>query len=133
VRTAQVIHPVHAWCGREFVFVAVRDTWGEDRVFFFGDDGTQRSLPRGSAPPTSMCSWRWLPGGRRSASLTCWSWPKIFDGRGGGEDRVVVYQRRRGISSSLSERSGMLDPLSTTEGYVPARSGTLTPAVERGA
>jgi hypothetical protein len=28
------------------VFVAVRHTWGEDRVFFFGDDGTQRSLPR---------------------------------------------------------------------------------------
>jgi Family of unknown function (DUF5372) len=21
--------------------LAVRDTWGEDRVFFFGDDGTQ--------------------------------------------------------------------------------------------
>jgi hypothetical protein len=31
--------------GREFVFVAVRQTWGEDRVFFFDDDGTQRSLP----------------------------------------------------------------------------------------
>jgi len=27
--------------------VAVRHTWGEDRVFFFGDDGTQKSLPRG--------------------------------------------------------------------------------------
>jgi hypothetical protein len=26
---------------------------------------------------------------------------EIFDGRGGAEDRVVVYQRRRGISSSL--------------------------------
>jgi len=26
--------------------VAVRQTWGEDRVFFFGDDGTQKSLPR---------------------------------------------------------------------------------------
>jgi hypothetical protein len=28
------------------VFVAVRHTWGEDRVFFFADDGTQKSLPR---------------------------------------------------------------------------------------
>lgn len=27
--------------------MAVRRTWGEDRVFFFGDDGTQKSLPRG--------------------------------------------------------------------------------------
>lgn len=26
--------------------MAVRQTWGEDRVFFFGDDGTQKSLPR---------------------------------------------------------------------------------------
>ncbi len=39
-------HPFHPWCGREFVFVALRHTWGEDRVFFFGDDGTQKSLPR---------------------------------------------------------------------------------------
>ena len=28
------------------MFAAVRHTWGEDRVFFFGDDGTQKSLPR---------------------------------------------------------------------------------------
>jgi Family of unknown function (DUF5372) len=33
--------------GREFVFVAARQTWGEDRVFFFAEDGTQKSLPRG--------------------------------------------------------------------------------------
>lgn len=26
--------------------MAVRRTWGEDRVFFFADDGTQKSLPR---------------------------------------------------------------------------------------
>ena len=25
--------------------MAVRLTWGEDRVFFFDDEGTQRSLP----------------------------------------------------------------------------------------
>jgi hypothetical protein len=31
--------------GREFVFVALRLTWGENRVFFFDEDGTQRSLP----------------------------------------------------------------------------------------
>ena len=40
-------HPFHPWVGREFVFVAVRQTWGEDRVFFFDEDGAQRSLPRG--------------------------------------------------------------------------------------
>jgi hypothetical protein len=41
-----VTHPFHPWHGREFVFIGVRHTWGEDRVFFFGEDGTQKSLPR---------------------------------------------------------------------------------------
>ncbi len=27
--------------------MAVRHTWGEDRVFFLDGEGTQRSLPRG--------------------------------------------------------------------------------------
>ena len=39
-RTVRVTHPFHPWCGREFVFIAVRQTWGEDRAFFFDDDGT---------------------------------------------------------------------------------------------
>jgi len=42
-----VTHPFHPWCGREFVFVAVRQTWGEDRVFFLEEDGTLKSLPTG--------------------------------------------------------------------------------------
>jgi len=42
-----VTHPFHPWVGREFVFVAVRQTWGEDRVFFLDEDGAQRSLPTG--------------------------------------------------------------------------------------
>jgi hypothetical protein len=41
-----VTHPFHPWRGREFVFLARRRTWGEDRVFFLADDGTQKSLPR---------------------------------------------------------------------------------------
>ena len=40
-------HSFHPWSGREFVFVAVRQTWGEDRVFFLDEEGTQRSLPAG--------------------------------------------------------------------------------------
>jgi hypothetical protein len=40
-----VTHPFHPLRGREFVFVAVRQTWGEDRVFFLGGDGIMRSLP----------------------------------------------------------------------------------------
>ncbi|HZM65808.1 MAG TPA: DUF5372 family protein [Nakamurella sp.] len=38
-------HPFHPWRGREFVFVAVRQTWGEDRAFFLDEDGTMKSLP----------------------------------------------------------------------------------------
>ncbi|MCA1697953.1 MAG: Y4bD/Y4pK family protein [Actinobacteria bacterium] len=38
-------HPFHPWCGRAFVFVALRQTWGEDRVFFLDEDGTLKSLP----------------------------------------------------------------------------------------
>jgi Family of unknown function (DUF5372) len=40
-----VTHPFHPWRGREFVFVSVRQTWGEDRVFFLDEDATMRSLP----------------------------------------------------------------------------------------
>jgi len=43
----RVTHPFHPWCGREFVFLAVRQTWAEDRVFFLGADGRQHSLPVG--------------------------------------------------------------------------------------
>ena len=39
-------HPFHPWAGREFDLIGVRQTWGEDRVFFFEGDGVQRSLPR---------------------------------------------------------------------------------------
>jgi Family of unknown function (DUF5372) len=42
-----VTHRFHPWWGREFVFVAVRQTWGEDRVFFLDESGTQHSLPAG--------------------------------------------------------------------------------------
>jgi hypothetical protein len=43
----RVTHPFHPWSGREFVFLAVRQTWAEDRVFFLDDDGRQLSLPVG--------------------------------------------------------------------------------------
>jgi Family of unknown function (DUF5372) len=40
-----VTHPFHPRAGREYVFVAARLSWGEDRVFFLDEDATQRSLP----------------------------------------------------------------------------------------
>jgi len=32
-------------CGREFEFVRQRKNWGEDRVWFFDDQGALRGLP----------------------------------------------------------------------------------------
>jgi uncharacterized protein DUF5372 len=46
-RTVQVTHPFHPWFGREFVFLAVRQTWSQDRVFFLDSQGRQFSLPVG--------------------------------------------------------------------------------------
>jgi hypothetical protein len=43
----RVTHPFHPWSGREFVFLAVRQTWSEDRVFFLDADRRQYSLPAG--------------------------------------------------------------------------------------
>ena len=45
-RTVCVTHPFHPWSGRSFLFVEVRQSWGEDRVFFFDDEGVRRSLRR---------------------------------------------------------------------------------------
>lgn len=41
------MHPFHPWFGREFVFLAVRQTWSEDRAFFLDGEGRQFSLPVG--------------------------------------------------------------------------------------
>ena len=46
-RSVRVSHPFHPWSGREFVFLAVRQTWSEDRVFFLDSQGRQFSLPVG--------------------------------------------------------------------------------------
>jgi hypothetical protein len=46
-RIVRVTHPFHPWCGREFVFLAVRQTWSQDRVFFLDEQGRQFSLPVG--------------------------------------------------------------------------------------
>jgi hypothetical protein len=60
----RVTHPFHPWVGREFAFVAVRQTWGEERVFFFDDDGTQRSLPTGWTDVAPVDPFVALAGGR---------------------------------------------------------------------
>jgi len=64
-----VTHPFHPWVGREFVLVGIRQAWGEDRVFFFDEDGAQRSLPTGwtdAAPPDPFVA---LSGGRSAFRL----------------------------------------------------------------
>lgn len=44
--------------------LAVRHTWGEDRVFFLDEEGTQRSLPRGWTDAADPDPFVALAGGR---------------------------------------------------------------------
>jgi steroid 5-alpha reductase family enzyme len=41
----RVTHPFHPRSGEEFVFIALRRTWGEDRVLFYDENSTVCSLP----------------------------------------------------------------------------------------
>jgi len=50
--------------GREFVLVGVRHTWGEDRVFFLDEDGTQCSLLRAWTDAADPDLFVALAGGR---------------------------------------------------------------------
>jgi hypothetical protein len=43
----RVTHPFHPMLGWEFVFLAVRQTWSEDRVFLLDENGRQCSFPVG--------------------------------------------------------------------------------------
>jgi hypothetical protein len=65
-----VTHPFHPWVGREFEFVGVRQTWGEDRVFFFDEDGVQRSLPTGWTDVAAPDAFVVLAGGRSALRVT---------------------------------------------------------------
>lgn len=42
-----MIHPFHPWAGREFVFIALRQNWSEDRVVFLDERSCEHSLPVG--------------------------------------------------------------------------------------
>lgn len=57
-------HPFHPSVGREFVLVGIRSAWGEDRVFFFDEDGAQRSLPSGWTDAVAPDPFVALSGGR---------------------------------------------------------------------
>jgi hypothetical protein len=82
--------------GREFVLVGIRQAWGEDRVFFFDDDGAQRSLPTrwtDAAPPDPFVA---LSGGRsafRVADLLALG--ELMDGLRRPPSRQAVYSEFR--------------------------------------
>ena len=41
----RITHPFHPLRGREFEFVRQKKNWGEDRVWFYDDEGELRLLP----------------------------------------------------------------------------------------
>ena len=49
--------------------VAVRHTWGEDRVFFLDEEGTQRSLPRAWTDAADPDPFVALAGGRSAVRV----------------------------------------------------------------
>ena len=43
----EVTHPFHPLCGREFELVTYRHNWGENRVYFYDDQGRLKAIPAG--------------------------------------------------------------------------------------
>ena len=87
----RVAHPFHPWHGREFVFIAVPRTWGEDRVFFFGDDDRQVSLPRGGTDAGDVDAFVAIADGRsalRVADLIVLA--EVIDGHRGGFSKAAL-------------------------------------------
>lgn len=82
-------HPFHPWVGREFVFVAVRQTWGEDRVFFLDEDSTQRSLPRAWTDAGDPDAFVALAAGRSALRVVdLLALVELVDGLGGAATRT---------------------------------------------
>ena len=74
--------------------MGVRHTWGEDRVFFFDEDGVQKSLPRGWTDAGDVDVFVAMAAGRsllRTADLLALS--EIIDGlRRGGSSQISVSE-----------------------------------------
>ena len=72
-----------------FVFVSVRRTWGEDRVFFFAEDGTQKSLPRAWTDAADVDVFVALAAGRSPLRVEdLLGLVELVAGVGGGDDGV---------------------------------------------
>ena len=91
-RVVRVTHPFHPWLGREFVLVSVRQTWGEDRVFFLDEEGTQRSLPTGWTDAADPDPFVALAAGRSAVRVgDLLALVELFDGlRVADRDRAPV-------------------------------------------
>jgi hypothetical protein len=89
-----VTHPFHPWVGQEFVLLSVRHTWGEDRVFFLDEEGTQRSLPRGWTSAADPDPFVALAGGRGAVRVEdLLALVELVDGlRAAGADRGAVRE-----------------------------------------
>ena len=45
--TFRITHPFHPFFGKEYSFVSIRCSWGEERVFYHNEEGRFCSLPSG--------------------------------------------------------------------------------------
>jgi hypothetical protein len=79
--------------GREFVFVAGRQTWGEERVFFLDEEGAQRSLPRGWTDAADPDPFVVVAGGRCAVRVVdLLALGALVDGLGVGDGDLGVVK-----------------------------------------
>jgi len=76
------------------VLVAVRHTWGEDRVFFLDEEGTQRSLLRAWTDAADPDPFVALAGGRSALRVEdLLALVELVDGlRAAGDDAGAVRE-----------------------------------------
>src|SRR3569833_547907 len=60
----RVTHPFHPLFGREFSLVDLRNTWGEDRVYFHDATGELRRLPTAWTSVTTPSAFETVSAGR---------------------------------------------------------------------
>lgn len=80
--------------GREFVLVRVGHNWGEDRVFFLDEEGTQCSLPRGWTDAADPDPFVALTAGRSALRVEdLQALAELVDGLHAGDgDRAAVRE-----------------------------------------
>ena len=79
-------HPFHPLCGREFQLVTFRQNWGEERVYFYDDNGRLSTVPLQWTTFAALDPFVELSGGRSAFRVRdLLELVELLTGLGGGE------------------------------------------------